>query len=139
MAIGSRLCPLVAGVTLVAGSAFAQAPNPAPIPTAQVGSVPGENAPSAESTAPAQNLSEKLNQSNGVIHPKEVDPAIEKPAPRWEIRTWCRRQGLQAALPRRSQNERPLLAIGSRVELTEVASQPAVQAKSHPDPKSVIP
>ena len=33
-------------------------------------------------TAPAQNLSEKLNRSNGVIHPKEVDPAIEKPAPK---------------------------------------------------------
>jgi hypothetical protein len=63
MAIGSRLCLLVAGVTLVAGSAFAQAPN---------------------QSAPAQNLSEKLNRSNGVIHPKEVDPAIEKPAPQTE-------------------------------------------------------
>jgi hypothetical protein len=31
--------------------------------------------------APAQNLSERLNQANGVIHPKEMDPAIEKPAP----------------------------------------------------------
>jgi hypothetical protein len=81
-AIGSRLRLLVAGVTLVAVSAFAQAPNPAPIPTAQVGSGPGENSPSAESIAPAQNLSKKLNQSNGVIHPKEVDPAIEKPVPK---------------------------------------------------------
>jgi hypothetical protein len=62
MDIGLRLCRLVAGVTLVAGSAFAQAPNPTP--------------------APAENLSEKLNRSNGVIHPKEVDPAIEKPAPK---------------------------------------------------------
>jgi hypothetical protein len=59
---------LVVGVTLVAGSAFAQAPN----------SVPGESTPAA----PGQNLSQKLNQSNGVIHPKEVDPAIEKPAPK---------------------------------------------------------
>jgi hypothetical protein len=66
MAIGSRLCLLVAGISLVAGSAFAQAPNP------------GETTPGA----PAQNLSKKLNQSNGVIHPKEVDPAIEKPAPK---------------------------------------------------------
>jgi hypothetical protein len=70
IAIGSRLCPLVAGVTLVAGSAFAQAPNP------------GETTSGAKPTAPVQNLSKKLNQSNGVIHPKEVDPAIEKPAPR---------------------------------------------------------
>jgi hypothetical protein len=71
IAIGSRLCVLVAGVTLVAGSAFAQAPNP------------GETTPGdAKPTAPAQNLSKKLNQSNGVIHPKEVDPAIEKPAPK---------------------------------------------------------
>jgi hypothetical protein len=96
IAIDSRFCLLVAGVTLVVGSAFAQAPNP------------GETTPGdANPTAPAQNLSKKLNQSNGVIHPKEVDPAIEKPAPRWEIRMWCSRQGLQAALPRRSQNERP--------------------------------
>ena len=81
-AIGSRLHLLVAGVTLVAGSAFAQAPNPAPSPTAPLDAVPGEGTPGDQPTAPAQNLSEKLNQSNGVIHPKEVDPAIEKPAPR---------------------------------------------------------
>ena len=67
MAIDSRLCLLVAGVALVAGSAFAQAPKPTP---------------DSKSTAPAQDLSEKLNQSNGVIHPKEVDPTIEKPAPK---------------------------------------------------------
>jgi hypothetical protein len=69
--IGSRLCVLVAGVTLVAGSAFAQAPSRGA----------RETGPVAESSAPSQNLSEKLNQSNGVIRPKEVDPAIEKPAP----------------------------------------------------------
>ena len=68
--IGSRLCLLVAGVTLVAASAFAQAPNP------------GETTPGDATTAPAHNLSKKLNQSNGVIHPKEVDPAIEKPVPK---------------------------------------------------------
>jgi hypothetical protein len=50
--------------------AFAQAANPE--------TTPGH----AEPTAPAQNLSKKLNQSNGVIHPKEVDPAIEKPVPK---------------------------------------------------------
>ena len=69
--IGSRLCLLVAGVTLVAGSVFAQAPGkPEPTPAAPLNSAPGEN------------LSEKLNRSNGVIHPKEVDPTIEKPAPK---------------------------------------------------------
>jgi hypothetical protein len=46
---------------------------------------PGETTPGdAKPTAPAQNLSKKLNQSNGVIHLKEVDPAIEKPASRVE-------------------------------------------------------
>ena len=68
--IASRLCLFVAGIALVAGSAFAQAPGPAPAPTAP-----------SKSTAPDQNLSDKLSRSNGVIHPKEVDPAIEKPAP----------------------------------------------------------
>jgi hypothetical protein len=68
--IDSRPCLLVAVATLVAGSAFAQAANPE--------TTPGH----AEPTAPAQNLSKKLNQSNGVIHPKEVDPAIEKPVPK---------------------------------------------------------
>jgi hypothetical protein len=74
--IESRLCLLVAGAALIGGAAFAQAPNPAPNPAA-----PLDSTPSAEPTAPAQELSKKLNQSNGVIHPKEVDPAIEKGAP----------------------------------------------------------
>jgi hypothetical protein len=78
MDIGLRLCRLVAGVTLVAGSAFAQAANPIPAPAERPDLVQGETAPDA----PAENLSEKLNRSNGVIHPKEVDPAIEKPAPK---------------------------------------------------------
>ena len=69
--IGSRFCLFVAGVTFVAGSALAQAPSPPPSPTTPL-----------DSSAPAQSLAEKLNQSNGVIHPKEVDPAIEKPAPK---------------------------------------------------------
>ena len=79
--IGSRLCLLVAGVTLVAGAAFAQAPNPAPNPAAPLDPAPRETTPGAEPAAPAQDLSKKLNQSNGIIHPKEVDPAIEKAAP----------------------------------------------------------
>jgi hypothetical protein len=78
IAIASRLCLLVARVALVAGPAFAQAPGPTPTPAAAPDSAPGETTPGA----PAENLSKKLNQSNGVIHPKEVDPAIEKPAPK---------------------------------------------------------
>jgi hypothetical protein len=70
--IGSRLCLLVAGAALVAGPAFVQAPKP---------TAPLYSAPGAEPTPPAQDLSKQLNQSNGVIHPKEVDPAIEKAAP----------------------------------------------------------
>jgi hypothetical protein len=70
--IESRLCLLVAGAALLAGPAFAQAPKP---------TAPPDAAHDAKSTAPAENLSKKLNQSNGVIHPKEVDPAIEKGAP----------------------------------------------------------
>jgi hypothetical protein len=69
--IDSRLCMIVAGAALAAGAAFAQATSPAP----------NASTPGANPTAPAQDLSKKLNQSNGVIHPKEVDPAIEKPAP----------------------------------------------------------
>ena len=68
-------------VALVAGSAFAQA-DPTATPRGPVDAVADEIAPGGEPTAPAQNLSERLNQSNGVIHPKEVDPAIEKPAPK---------------------------------------------------------
>jgi hypothetical protein len=67
--IDSRLCMIVAGAALVAASALAQAQSPAP----------NEAAPDA---APGQNLSKTLNQSNGVIHPKEVDPGIQKPAPK---------------------------------------------------------
>jgi hypothetical protein len=68
--IGSRFCLFVAGV-LFAGAAFAQATSQAP----------KEATPGANSSAPDQSLSKELNQSNGVIHPKEVDPAIEKPTP----------------------------------------------------------
>jgi hypothetical protein len=60
---------IVASAVLVAGSAFAQATSPAP----------NQATPGAKPTA--QNLSKELNQSNGVIHPKEVDPGIQKPAP----------------------------------------------------------
>jgi hypothetical protein len=57
------LWPLAAGALLSSGCAFAQTPSPT-------------------GTPPGQNLSEKLDQSNGVIQPKDVDPAIERPAPK---------------------------------------------------------
>ncbi len=75
--IGTRLCLSVAGAVFVGGAALAQTPKPA----APLDSAPRETTPNANPTAPAEDLSKKLNQSNGVIHPKEVDPAIEKGAP----------------------------------------------------------
>jgi hypothetical protein len=68
--INSRLCMMVAGAALVAGAAFAQTTSPAP------------NGSTPDAKPPAENLSKELNQSNGVIHPKEVDPGIQKPAPK---------------------------------------------------------
>ena len=70
--IGTRLCLLIAGAALVVGPTLAQAPNPA---------APLDSTPGASPTAPADDLSKKLNQSNGIIRPKEVDPAIDKAAP----------------------------------------------------------
>jgi hypothetical protein len=69
--LGLRSCLFVIGVSLGAGTAFAQTASPAPN-----GATPGAN-----SSAPGESLSKELDQSNGVIHPKEVDPAIQKPAP----------------------------------------------------------
>jgi hypothetical protein len=65
-----RLCLwLTMGVLIAASPASAQTSAPAS---------PGPNS----IPKPADNLSEKLNRSNGVVQPKEVDPGIEKPAPR---------------------------------------------------------
>jgi hypothetical protein len=62
MAISLRLCLLIAGAIFSAGSAFAQAATP------------------ETPTAPGQNLSKKLDQSNGVIHPKEwTRPSRSRP------------------------------------------------------------
>jgi hypothetical protein len=92
--INSRLCMIVADVTFVASAAFAQATSPAP----------NEITPGAK---PTENMSKELSQSNGIIHPKEVDPAIQnRPPTRGETPTSCPRQGLQAALPPPSQNKR---------------------------------
>jgi hypothetical protein len=65
--IKARLCMAVAGATFVASSGFAQT------------TTPKDTIPDAN--PPAQNLSKELSQSNGIIHPKDVDPAIQKPAP----------------------------------------------------------
>jgi hypothetical protein len=55
----------------------AETPAPKPAPT----TIPEKIAPGAKPTGPAQNLSDKLNQSGGVIHPKEVDPAMHVTPP----------------------------------------------------------
>lgn len=71
---------LAAAALLAASPGLAQ--TPAATPTASVDSVPEKIAPGAKPTEPAENLTQKLDQSNGVIHPKaNVDPAMQKPAP----------------------------------------------------------
>jgi hypothetical protein len=74
----TRLCLLAAAAGLAAGSTFAQGTDPTHIQRPPLHLAQSQPTPEQ----PPQNLSEKLNQSNGVIHPKEVDPAIEKPAPK---------------------------------------------------------
>ena len=66
----ARLSMIVAGATLFTGAAFAQA-------TGQ-----GSKNTVPDANPPAESLSKELSQSNGIIHPKEVDPAIQKPAPK---------------------------------------------------------
>ncbi len=53
----------------------------APAPKPPATTIPEKIAPGAEPSGPAQNLSEKLNQSGGVIQPKEVDPDMHKEPP----------------------------------------------------------
>jgi hypothetical protein len=64
---------------LAAAPAFAQTPNPARTATPPLDSAPEKIAPGAK---PTPNLSDRLSQSNGVIRPQDVDPAIAKPAPK---------------------------------------------------------
>jgi len=78
--LDERLFLLAAGVSVLAGAAFAEAASPAPSPAAD--QAPRETAPAVKPLAPGENLSKKLNETNGVIHPKEVDPGIQKPAPK---------------------------------------------------------
>jgi hypothetical protein len=107
--IGTRLCLLVSGAVFLAGQAFAQAPKPTP-PSE---SAPLDSKPGAEPTAPAEDLSKKLNQSNGVIHPKEVDPAIEKGAPVVRDQNVVPPPATSGEPRRRSRNKRRLSAIGA--------------------------
>ena len=58
--INSRLCLIVAGVSLVAGAAFAQTTSPAP----------KDSTPDAKPIAPGDNLSKKLNEIQW-RHPSE--------------------------------------------------------------------
>ena len=67
-------------VTLTACGVFAAAAQTAQ-PTPPMDSVPEKTAPGPVSTDQPKTLSDKLDQTNGVIKPNEVDPAIEKPAP----------------------------------------------------------
>ena len=83
MIIRTQIRWLAVGATVSGRSCFRPNAEPrARSNRARSDSVAGKAPPGAQPTGPAQNLSEKLDQSNGVIHPKEVDPAIEKPAPK---------------------------------------------------------
>jgi hypothetical protein len=99
--ISSRLSLIIASAAVAAGPAFADTFGPASPP----GAAAGETAP-AEPAAPGKSLSEKLNQSGGVIHPKEVDPAIEKPAPNAKDPNVIPPPGTSSGARRRSRSER---------------------------------
>ena len=69
---------LAACAVLAAAPALAQTTAPKPPPT----TIPEKIAPGAEPSGPAENLSHKLDQSGGVIHPgADPDPGIQKAAP----------------------------------------------------------
>lgn len=76
----SPAATIVCATAFVAFAAFPAVA--ATVSSPPVDSVPEKVAPDAKPTEPPKNLSQELDQSNGVIHPKEVDPAIEKPAPK---------------------------------------------------------
>ena len=66
---------IVALLATVPTCAQTLAPRPAPT------TIPEKIAPGAKPTSPSKNLSKELDRSNGVIHPKDVDPAMNKGAP----------------------------------------------------------
>jgi hypothetical protein len=77
----SKLLRFGCGAMMITLPALAQAQTPGGSSAAPLDSVPEKVALDAKPTEPARNLSEKLDQSNGIIRPKEVDPAIQTPAP----------------------------------------------------------
>ena len=104
MVIPTQFGWLAVVALLAAGPALAETPSPAPTPTTPLNSVPEKIAPGAKPTEPVQNFSEKLSQSNGVIQPKEVDPAIEKPAPKALDQNVVRPPGTPGGARRRRPN-----------------------------------
>ncbi len=73
-----------AGASLAALATLALAAGPAPAQTTPQNSAPMDSVP--EKTAPTPdkggtNLSDKLDKSNGVLHPADVDPKMQKATP----------------------------------------------------------
>ena len=77
MIFRSPLCWAAVAALLATVPTCAQTAADKPPPT----TIPEKIAPGAKPTEPTQNLSKQLNQSNGVIHPRDVDPAMNKGAP----------------------------------------------------------
>ena len=80
----------ILGACLAAGPALA-ANDSAPKPPAST--IPEKIGPGGKPEGPAQNLSEKLDKSGGVIRPKEVDPGMDKTAPTTSDRNVVRPPG----------------------------------------------
>jgi hypothetical protein len=81
-----KLLVLAALGALLCGPALAQTtpkPGPDAIPEVAPGAdPPNANTPKTDLSKQGGNLSDKLNSSNGVIHPEgSVDPQMQKPAP----------------------------------------------------------
>ena len=78
MPLHPALFGLAACAALATSPALAQTTAPKPAPT----TIPEKIAPGAQPTGPSQNLSKRLNQSDGVIQPRQdPDPGMQKAAP----------------------------------------------------------
>jgi len=95
MAACAPLKWIAASAWLAAAPAFAQSAAQKPSPD----TVPEKIAPGAKPSEPTRNLSERLNRSGGVIKPKDVDPAIEKPTPATHDSNTIRPQASPSASP----------------------------------------
>ena len=98
MPVRPQLIWIAASALFAAAPAVAQTPTPAPKPAPSA--IPEEIAPGAKPTEPTRNLSQRLSQSGGVIKPKEVDPAIDKGAPKTGDQNTIRPPGSPGATPR---------------------------------------